>query len=72
MVRAEETYRWLVELPVAAISFDFLGVPGGLSKPMVVCVVLTLQAEGLMIAAISLAFRPAGVPGGSPLMNMPC
>lgn len=57
---------------MAAISFDFLGVPGGLSKPMVVCVVLTLQAEGLMIAAISLAFRPAGVPGEAPLMNMPC
>lgn len=26
---AEETYCWLVQLPVAAISLDFLGVPGG-------------------------------------------
>lgn len=25
---AEETYKWLVQLPVAAISLDFLGVPG--------------------------------------------
>lgn len=25
---AEGTYTWLVELPVAAISLDFLGVPG--------------------------------------------
>ncbi|KAL4447714.1 hypothetical protein ABPG75_004933 [Micractinium tetrahymenae] len=24
----EETYKWLVQLPVAAISLDFLGVPG--------------------------------------------
>jgi hypothetical protein len=24
----EDVYTWLVELPVAAISFDFCGVPG--------------------------------------------
>lgn len=29
MPAAEETYGWLVQLPVAAISLDFLGVPGG-------------------------------------------
>lgn len=28
LVPAEETYKWLVELPVAALSLDFLGVPG--------------------------------------------
>lgn len=30
---AEETYKWLVQLPVAAISLDFLGVPGGSPHP---------------------------------------
>ncbi len=28
---AEDTFKWLVQLPVAAISLDFLGVPGELA-----------------------------------------
>ena len=30
LARSEGTYRWLIELPVAAISLDFCGVPGEL------------------------------------------
>ena len=28
MCLAEATYKWLVQLPVAAVSLDFKGVPG--------------------------------------------